>query len=165
MIRPVGFLDTWACSSTVFAKYKDRFNGDGLSLLPLRGSEHALPLLAEFRSAKALLSRVRTSAAPFFGRTPDMGEAHIVRLEPGAFVPWSSDEARGPHAHLCLVPAPGAWIYCGGDSAVLPVGQLTLVDHRKLWSAANFGDYPTVHLVAELYVADDQMDDSEPVGG
>ena len=82
-------------------------------------------------------------------------------MKPGGFVDWSYDEARGPHAHICLVPGPGAWVYSGGESAVLPVGQLTLVDHRKLWSAANYGDYPVIHLVAELYDAD-TVADGEP---
>ena len=164
MIRPIGFVDTWAFSSALFAKYKDRFGGEHHSaqILPLRSRDAALPILAEWKSAKALLTRLRAAAAQGFdGRTPEIGEASVVQMIGGGHVEWSADDARGPHAHICIVPAPGAWVFSGGDSSVLPPGQLTLVDHRQLWSAANFGEYPAIHLIAELYLADDQVDDSE----
>lgn len=166
MIRAIGFLDTWAFSSALFAKYKDRLGGDHRSalILPLRSAAGPLPILAEWKSAKALLTRLRAAAAPAFdGKTPEIGEASVVQLSAGGFVEWSQDEARGPHAHICIVPSPNAWLYSGGDSSVLPPGQLTLVDHRCLWSAANFGDYPAIHLVAELYSAGDTLEDSAPV--
>ena len=165
MIRAIGFIDTWAFSSALFAKYKDRLGGDhhSASVLPLRSAAGALPVLAEWKSAKALLTRLRAASAPAFeGRTPEIGEAAVVQLAPGGFVEWTRDEARGPHVHLCIVPSPNAWVYSDGSGAVLPPGQLTLVDHRKLWSAANYGDYPAIHLVAELYV-EDPVADGEPV--
>lgn len=156
-IQPLTFLDTWAMSSTLFARYKDRFGGDhhSAAVLPLRSGDGPLPILAEWKSAKALLSRIRAAAAPFMdGRTPELGAAALVQLRPGGFVEWSADETPVDQSysslHLCLVPAPDAWVYSGGQCAVLPVGQLTYVNRRVLWSAANFSPTPAIHLVVDV---------------
>lgn len=148
-IVPVAFLDTWAFSATLFAKYKDRFVGDhhSASLIPLRSAEGPLPILAEWKTAKSLLSRARVALAPFFGgETPELGEAALVRLAPGGHIEWGSEPA-GHSFQLPIIPSPGAWVYSGGEGQVLPVGQLTFVNRRVLYSAINLGDHPVIHLV------------------
>ena len=156
-IAPIGFLDTWAFSSTLFARYKDRFVGDhhSLTMLPLRGPDGPLPILAEWKSAKALLARVRAASAPFTGgKTGELGEAALVHLKPGGFMEWTWEDteyARLHHRlHLCVVPGPGCCIFSGGESGVLPVGMLTYVNRRVLHSAVNFGETPAIHLIVDV---------------
>ncbi len=152
-IQAIAFLDSWAFSATLFAKYKDRFAGSHHSadFIPLRSSESALPILAEWKTAKTLLSRLRVAAAPLVGgKTAELGQAALVRLKPGGHIEWGCDETDYLALHLAVVPSPGAWVYSGGESAVLPVGQLTFVNHRVLYSAVNFGDHPVIHLVVDV---------------
>ena len=155
-IQPLAFIDTWAFSATLYARYKERFVGEhhSMDLIPLRSEEGALPILAEWKSAKALLARIRVAAAPFMGdRTPDLGQAAVVRLKPGGFIEWSREEA-GTSLHLPIVPCPGAWVYAGGEASVLPVGQLTYVNRRVPWSAVNFGEHSVIHLIVDVSVPD-----------
>lgn len=152
-IQPVAFVDTWAFASTLYAKYKDRFGGDhhSMDLLPLRSAEGALPILSEWKTAKSLLARIRAAASPLTGgKTADIGASALVRLRPGGFIEWRRDETDYVAVHLAIVPSPGAWVYAGGECSVLPVGQLTFVNHRVLYSAANFGEHPVIHLIAEV---------------
>ena len=103
--------------------------------------------------------------APFMdGKTPELGAAALVRLKAGGLVEWAKDEGPYAEAHrslyLPIVPSPGAWVYCGGEAAVLPVGQLTFVNRRMLYSAINLGDHPVITLVCDVRAPD--ADD--PVG-
>lgn len=155
-------MDTWAFSATLYAKYKDRFAGahHSAELLPLRSAEGPLPILAEWKNGKALLSRLRVAAAPLVGgRTAELGQAHLVRLKPGGFVDWGRDETDWLSLHMAIVPSPDAWVFSGGASAVLPVGQLTFVNHRVLYSAANFGDHSVIQLVVDVRAPDDASAD------
>lgn len=157
-IAPIGFLDTWAFSAALHNRHKDKFGGDHHSamLLPLRGPQGPLPVLAEWRSAKALLSRIRLMASTFMGgKAPVLGEAAVVQLRPHGFVEWSLDPEAPPAFHLCIVPSPDAYLYAGGICAVLPVGQLTYLNRRVLWSAVNFGPSPVIHLVVDVKAPDD----------
>ena len=150
-IVPLGFLDTWAFATALHNKYKDRFGGDhhSMALLPLRTEAGPAPILAEWKSAKALLSRIQAAASPIFGETPDLGAAAVVRLAPGGFVEWQTLASDWSSLHLCIVPSPGAWTYSGGEGAVLPVGQLTYVNRAVMHSAVNLGNHPAIHLVVE----------------
>ena len=152
-IQPLAFLDTWAFASTLYARYKDRFGGDHHSaeILPLRTAEDALPILAEWKSAKALLSRLRVAAAPLTGgKTAELGAVALVRLKAGGYIDWSREEGEFHSVQLPIVPSPGAWLYSGGEAAVLPVGQLTFVNRKVLYSAVNLGDHPVIHLVTDV---------------
>ena len=152
-IQPICFLDVWAFSAALFTKHKDKFGGDhhSAAILPLRSEEGALAILGEWRTARALLSRIRVAAAPIMeGRSGTLGAAAVVQLRPGGFVEWSADPQAPPAFHLCIVPSPDAVLYCGGQSAVLPVGQLTYLNRRLLWSAVNFGPTPAIHLVVDV---------------
>jgi hypothetical protein len=158
-IQPIGFVDTWAFGSTLFARYKDRFAGEhhSMSLLPLRSVDGPLPILNEWKSAKALLARLRVAAAPFFGVTPELGEAALVQVRAGGFIEWGMRESDWCSFHLPIVPSPGAWMYSGGDGAVLPIGQLTFVNRGVLHSAVNLGQHPVIHLVADARKTDDPL--------
>lgn len=124
-------------------------------MLPLRLAEGALPILAEWKTAKALLSRTRAALAPFFGgKTPELGEAALVRLKAGGHLEWGFADA-GHSFHLPIVPSPGAWVYSGGEAAVLPVGQLTFVNRRVLHSAINLGEHPVIHLVIDAKLTEE----------
>jgi hypothetical protein len=156
-IQPIAFLETWHFASTLYAKFKDRFvsSDTGMSILPLRNEEGALPILAEWRAAKALLSRIRTAASPLCeGQAGVLGTAALVQLDAGGFVPWAweaTEYARQYHRlHLCVVPSPGACVLAGGESGVLPVGMLTLVNRTVLHSYVNFGATPVIHLVCDI---------------
>lgn len=156
-IAPIAFVDTWSFASTLFARYKDRFVGDhhSMTMLPLRSEEGPLPILSEWKSAKALLSKIRTAAAPFMdGKAADLGAAALIHMKPGGFMEWTWEGGEYAQAHcrfhLCVVPAPGCAIYSGGESGVLPVGMLTYVNRLVLHSAVNHSDTPAIHLVVDL---------------
>ena len=162
-IVPLEFIDTWAFSAALFARHKDRFTGDHLAMLPLRSQGGPLPILSEWKSAKALLSKVRNAAAPLLGgKAGVLGEAALVRLAPGGYMEWTcetSEYALAHHRlHLCVVPAPGCCVLSGGESGVLPVGMLTYVNRSVLHSAVNFSDTPCIHLIVDVRAPDDSPD-------
>lgn len=151
-------------ASNLFAKHRDHFQGDHLAFLPLRNEAGPLPILAEWRSIKALLSKVRVTAAPLFdGRSGVLGTAALVRLAPGGFMDWTSEDSDYARdhlrLHLCLVPSPGCCVFSGGESGLLPVGMLTYVNRLVLHSAVNFGETPAIHLVVDLKKPDDEPED------
>jgi hypothetical protein len=154
-------VDTWAFASALHVKFKDRFvgGGDGYDFLPLRTETRALPILSEWKSAKSLLSRVANAAAPLFGnQTPDLGAADLLRIRAGGVVPWAVREPTGwLSLALCIIPAPGAWLYAGGEAAVLPVGQLTLINRQALNSAVNLSNHPSITLVLDARTPDDPL--------
>lgn len=162
-IVPIGYIDSWAFSATLHSKYKDRFGGDhhSMSILPLRSEESALPILAEWKSAKALLTRIRTAAAPFFGgETPELGTAALVKVIGGGYVEWGIRESDWVSLHLCIVPSPGAWTYSGGEGVVLPVGQLTFINRNAIHSAINLGHHAVIHLVVDARKPYDPLGDA-----
>jgi hypothetical protein len=160
-IQPIAFVDTWAFSSALFLKYKDRFGGShpSMSLLPLRSGEGALPILGEWKTARALLARVRNAAAIWLGGAAELGSAAVVQVCAGGFIEWQVEpDLTYRTLHLPVVPSPGAWVYSGGDGAVLPVGQLTWVNRAVPWSAINLGDHPVIHLVVDVKLPDETAD-------
>lgn len=164
-IRPLTFVDSWAFASILHGRYKDRFTGSapGYSVLTLRDHDGPLPILAEWKSAKALLSRIANAASPIFGgEVPDLGVAELVKISAGGVIPWNAEEpSEWVSLALCIVPAPGAWLYSGGEAAVLPVGQLTIVRRDLLHSAINLSNHPSITLVLRVRKTDDPLGDAE----
>ncbi len=133
-----------------------------MSVLPLRSEDGALPILAEWKSAKALLNRLRLMAAAYLNAHDlELGEAALVLLKAQGMVEWSVRESDWASLQLCIVPSPSAWVYSGGECSVLPVGQLTFVNRRVLHSAVNFGNHPCIHLVVDVRKPDDRLDEPE----
>lgn len=157
-MQAIAFLDTSNFTALFVVKYRERM-AEGL--LPLRaikeGDEEAsdLPILKEWKAARALLSRIRTGAAPFLGgQAATLGKAWVETLPPGAHTPWTKEEGEYADSFLrtrtCLVPAPGAWSYAGGSGLCLPVGSLHLVDPRSLASEINVGEHARTHLIVDI---------------
>ncbi len=147
-IVPLGFLDIATFAATYVQKYRAREHP-----LILRGmGGDATVILNEWKSAKALLTRVKNAAAPFFGGVPaELGGVYLDTLRPGESVPWAADESEYRRDYhdivVCILPSPGAWVYCGGESAVLPWGQVTAINRAAMTSEVNFGPSSRTNLV------------------
>ena len=155
-IRSIAFLDTSFFQSALIGKYRQAFAPStdplhhGLDILPLTANT-----LREWKSGRALLSRIKAGAAPFFdGKSAELGDAAVLAVKPGAWIDWHADEGEYAESHLrlhlCIVPSPGAYVFCGIENAILPVGQIVFVNHRVLHSEINVGDYTTYKLVVDV---------------
>lgn len=155
--KQIGFLETTQATARWALKYHQQAEA-GVLALRAAGDDaeiHDLPILAEWRSMKGLLSRIRTGAAPLFGgATPRLGRAWIEVVPPYAGTPWSLEAGDYADVHVrtrtCLIPAPGAVSFCGAQSAQLGVGWVHAHDPRLLASEANLGDHARVHLVVDV---------------
>lgn len=158
-IQPLGFVDTSTFTAMFVVKHRDRAENGILQLRDFKddeGEPSDLAILREWKSARALLSRLRAAAAPFFdGRTPELGRAWIEVLPPGSGAPWHADAGDYPsqvvRTRTCLIPCPGAVSYSGLASAVLAVGMVNLVDHQLMCSEVNHGEHARTHLVVDFY--------------
>jgi hypothetical protein len=161
-IQPLVFVETDAFQATFTAKYRSLLSADlnGMDTLTLRTEAEDMPVLKEWKSARTLLSKIRNGAAAFLdGVVPELGYVELRRLKPHTATPWTIEGREDIHRiHLCIVPSPAAYVYCGGQMAILPVGMINLVNHRALCSEANFGDFPRTHLVVDLKVPTDAED-------
>lgn len=153
----IGFLDTANFTATYITRHRDKVENGVLALRVLQGEDVVdAAILKEWKSAKALLSRLRNAAAPFFaGQTPDLGKAWLEVLPPRSGTPWgSADEAYGgAHARTrtCLIPSPGGVSFADGASATLQVGWLHAHDPRALASEVNFDPvHARVHLIVDI---------------
>lgn len=166
-IQPTGFLDTSAFTAMFIVKYKDRLEGNVLPLRSVRDGDadpSDLPILKEWKTARALLSRIRTGAAPSFGGiTPTLGRAWVEVLPPHTGTPWEREVGEDADAYVrirtCLVPCPLAYSYSGTAAGVLSVGVANIVEHRALCSEANFGDHARIHLVVDVMRPDAPEED------
>lgn len=159
-VRTLGFVDTAALTATYVLKHKKELAKSddvlhiGVNTLDLVVGGKALPVVGQWRAAEAFLARFRGKAAPFFNGAPvALKRATIYSVAPRGRVMWHEDDIRPNlfRVHLCLIPAPGAWVYSGGDSVVLPVGFPTWIDHRVLNSEVNAGlEFTTHKMVFEL---------------
>lgn len=147
-LRAVGFVDTSMMTANLLVRHRDQL-GSGVLVLREDGTDK--PILTNFKSAKTLLTRIqRTLALPDFSIT----RAEVVMLLPDEHHEWRRE--TGPESegllrvHVCLVPSPAAWLYCGGEAMVAPVGQLVVINHRALHSAVNFGQVARTHLEIDL---------------
>jgi hypothetical protein len=158
-LQQIGFIETAQMTARWVLKYHEQARDGVLKLRDLDGEGEAvdLPILKEWRSAKALLSRLRASAAPFFqGVAPDIGKAWIEVVPPLSGTPWTNETGDYADQHVrtrtCLVPSPNALSYSGVASAVLLVGIVTTVDHRLMCSEVNHGEYARTHLIVDVKI-------------
>lgn len=156
-IFSIGFLDASVFTANLILRHKAKLQevDPGISLLPLRTEDGDLPIMAEWGSAKALLSKVRAAAAPILGGKPGiLARASVVQLGVGACVPWAADDddyAQTVHRLLlCLIPSPGCWVYSGSEGTIPSVGMLTLVNHEVLHSVINTGQNPCTQLIVDV---------------
>lgn len=170
-IQPLGFLDTSVFTAMYVMKHAKAVDNGILKLRDFKDDEtdpSDLAILREWKSARALLARIRSAAAPFFeGITPVLGRAWIEVVPPESGTPWAIEADDYAEAHrrtrTCLIPNPGAISYSGGAAANLLVGMVNLIDHRALCSEINSGEHPRVHLIVDIKVPiEDVPNDSEP---
>lgn len=153
MIRNTGvFLQT--ADFTAFFQVKFRKEMDG-GILRLRSDDADLPILKEWKSAKALLARYRAAAAVFFdGVQPSLGRVWIEQLPGMHGTPWTLEEDDYAQAHvrtrIALIQSPDAWTFSGLASAILAVGMVNEIDHRSLCSEINLSAYPRTHLIVDV---------------
>ena len=152
-IVPLGFLDVSTFAASYVLKYRSRGN-----LIMLRDGDDEFKntaVLTEWKQARALLTRIRNAAAAFVGGDPpDLGRVFLDTLTPGASAPWAIDDGDYRRAHhqirICIIPSPGAWVYCGGEAAVLPWGQVTAVNVAALTTDVNFGPTARTNLIVDV---------------
>lgn len=159
-IQQIGFLDTSAFTAMYVVKHKDKLVDGILDLRSIKGDDvdaSDLPILKEWKGARALLARLRAGAAPFLGNvTPNLGRAWIEVLPPFSGTQWSLEEGDYAADHLrtrtCLIPSPGAVSHCGAVAANLLVGTVNVIDHRQLCCEVNHGEHARVHLIVDVKV-------------
>lgn len=157
MIRPIVFLDTSAVMARYVLKYRDQANDGILRLRDLddEGEAQDLPILKEWRSAKALLTRFKGTATEMLkGEPVVLGKAWIETLPGNHGTPWTIEEDEYAQAHIrtrtCLVPVPQAYTMSGEEKVSIGVGMVNVVEHRILHCEVNFSPYPRVHLIVDV---------------
>jgi hypothetical protein len=156
-IQPIGFVDTAHLTAMFVLKHKDAAVDGVLVLRDIGDDGEAadLPLLKGWKSARAVLSKIRAGAAPFFeGVTPELGKAWIETLPPHSATPWliGDDDYALAHVRLrvCLIPSPSAFTLSGEHTGSLLVGIVNRVEHRVLCSEVNHAAHPRTHLVVDV---------------
>lgn len=111
-------------------------------------------VLAGWPSARQVIDLIRQSHLTRTGKPAHFGKIMVVGLKPNGWVDWHIDTGEYATAHdrfhMCLVPSPGAWLYSGGYTAILPPGQLTYVENHIPHSALNMGPVERVHLIVDI---------------
>lgn len=161
-IQPLGFVDTSTFTALFVLKHKEAAVDGVLKLRDIgdAGEAHDLPILKGWKAARAILSRIRTGAAPFFeGKTPELGRAWIETLPPNSATPWileADDYALG-HIRLrvCMIPSPGASTHAGDERVPLLVGIVNRVEHRVLHCEVNHAAFARTHLVVDVRAPED----------
>ena len=152
-IQPLGWVDTSLMFANFRLRYHDLLRGEGVeeALEIMQGGDMA-PGLEKFASAKALILRLASAAAPFMGGAPaKVRTASIVNLPPNAHTEWSqTDDPETLLFQVALTNPPGAWLYCGGEAAQLGVGVVNYVNTAALHCSVNLSDCPRYHLVARV---------------
>lgn len=158
MIQNIGFIDTSVFTATFVLKHKAKLLEGVLALRTIKSDDadaSDTAIMADWKSGRALLTRLRVGAAPYFdGKTPTLGRAWIEHLPPRTATPWLIEDDDYADAHVrtrtCLIQSPSAASFCGVQNANLLVGIVTALDMRQLCSEANFSDYPRTHLVVDV---------------
>ncbi len=153
-IRSIGFVDTSFFTATLINAHRNKLNETGE--LVLRTPNEDLPLMKDWKSARALLTKIKNVAASLRGdqTVPKFGVVRVTRLDPGAFTAWHRDEDEYAlsvvRLYCGLTAVPNAFLICGGMVSFLPVGDLLFVNHRQLHCDVNFGTYPRYALIADV---------------
>lgn len=159
-LQQIGFLDVSYVAAAWITKFRKEAQDGILKLRDFEGEDVVdLPVLTDYRNAKALLARLKAGAAPFFDNiAPLLGMAWIEVLPPHSGTLWEAREDDYAQGHVrtrtCLVPSPGAISHCGQVSANLLVGNVTALDMKLLCCEVNHSEHPRVHLVADVKVPD-----------
>lgn len=129
-------------------------------ILALRDETSDLPVLKEWKSAKAFLARFKAAAVHFLdGKPATLGKVWIEQLPGMCGTPWTIEEDDYAQAHIrcriALIPAPDAWTLSGTDRAILAPGLVNVVEHRVLHSEINLSAYPRTHLIVDVVRADE----------
>jgi hypothetical protein len=119
-----------------------------------------LPVLAEWKSMRSLLSRARRAilADPVFGQALDhdapLGSVGISVLKPQTAKAWMRDlgehEQRHFRFYVALITNPRCQLYAGGEQIHVAQGSLVFLNTLAEHSEVNFGEAPSAHLVLEL---------------
>lgn len=111
-------------------------------------------LLASWPSARRVIQNIAEQHRKRSGVEPRFGKIMVVQLKAGGYIDWHRDEGSYATAydrfHVCMIPAPGAWLYSGGEAAMLPVGQLTWFNNQALHSAINGPVCARTHLIVDV---------------
>ena len=164
MIRSTGiFLQTSDLTAYYVARYRKRLDQ---GLLYLRDENDDLPILAEWKTARAFLARFKAAAPPFLNDQPaQLGKVWIEQLPGMSATPWTIEEDDYAQAHIRtrtpLIITPQSITLSGAEALVLAVGIVSVVEHRTLHSEINLSPYPRVHLIVDVKRPEtDEADDS-----
>lgn len=158
MIRSTGvFLDVSVFTAFFTIKFKERMQ-DGLLYLRDIGDDgetQDLPILREWKSARALLLRYKAAASPLLnGAKAELGKVWIESLPGNCGTPWRLEEDDYAQAHIrtrtALIAAPDAFTFSGPDKVLLGPGVVNLVEHRVLHSDVNPSHHARVHLIVDV---------------
>jgi hypothetical protein len=158
MIQSTGvFLDTSGFTAMFVVKYRDRMRDGILKLRDVgeAGEAEDLPILKEWKTARALLARYRAAGEPILnGEKVLLGKVWLETLPGQCGTPWTLEEDDYAMAHIrtriCLLPAPNAFSHSGGDRVLLGVGVVNVVEHRILHSETNLSTHPRTHLIVDV---------------
>lgn len=164
---PIAFLDTWEVAGSLYGGNRiGLFRKGEPSILPLRGpapnadnpdDELAFgnyrQTLGKWPEMKRLIDRLRLIAKPKVGEV-ELGLVFLELLQPGEALPWmlsdSAYTARHHRMHLPIRTNPGARMYAGPEAAHVFQNEVTIVNQLARHSAANFGEWPRIHLVVDF---------------
>ncbi len=149
---PVNFLDLRGFSSALVLKYASRWERNAIAL---RCDGEDLPILSEWKSARAAIQKAASSAAMMFnGDIPIVGDAGIQRWLPDEVLPWRKGggdyDLRHVRTFTCLWPSPTARIYSGTEGIIPQVGAMTVFDHLALHSIVNLGPSALVMFMVDF---------------
>lgn len=159
MIRSTGvFLQTADFAARYQLVYKKRLDQGLLYLrdIPEDGeTAHDCPILDEWKTAKALLSRFRGAASGFLNGEPaKLGKVWLEQLPGHSATPWTLEEDDYAQSHIrtrtCIIPAPDAYSMSGLDRLLLSTGVVNVVEQRLLNCEINLSPYPRVHLIVDV---------------
>lgn len=165
MIRPTGvFMDTAQFTAYFVLKYRSQMQSGILDLRAIRDAEpEDMPILKEWKTARALLLRYASAAAAIFdGRRATLGRVWIETLPGFSATPWMIEEDDYAQTHVrtrtCLLPAPDAYSLSGLDRLLMVPGSVNVIEHRVLHSEINLSSYPRTHLIVDVKRPDDAVE-------
>lgn len=168
MIQSTGvFLDTANFAARFTLTYRKRLDNGLLFLRDVPEDEDVardLPILDEWRSAKALLMRLRAEAAVLLRvQKVYLGKAWLEQLPGNCGTPWLLEEDDYAQAHIrtrtCIIPAMDCFSFCGAQGIILAPGVVNQIEHRKLCAEINMSAHPRVHLIVDVRRPEPEGDD------
>lgn len=169
MIRSTGvFFDTRRLTAMFVVKYQERMKEGILQLRDLdeEGECHDLPIVKEWKAARAILSQYRSATPAFFsGQTAELGKAWIESIPAMVGSPWlveDDDYAQSVVRTRCsLISVPNGYSYSGDDKVLLGVGVVNFIEHRSLCSETNPSQFSRIHLIVDVKRPDEQPPEEE----